>query len=154
MFPHKHLQQPALWGSTFSLLLSVLPLVFSGSTCCPARGRAERGDATFIHLHRRWHRSNSTRKCRSRKVANARPPEPYPDFPLSAHPLGYWSKKIHGKLHHIGRWGRIRKGKMEWVDKKGGWQAAFELFESQVDDLYAGHTPRVKGSGKRNCPFS
>ena len=33
-----------------------------------------------------------------------RPSKPYPKFPLNPHPLGYWSKKIDGKLMHFGRW--------------------------------------------------
>ena len=91
--------------------------------------------------------SNSTRKRQAGKAAK-RPPKPYPDFPLYAHPLGYWSKKIKGKIVHIARWGRIRKGKMEWIDKEGGWQAALELYKAQADDLHAGKTPRVKKTGE------
>jgi hypothetical protein len=26
-----------------------------------------------------------------------KPPKPYPEFPLTAHPAGYWCKKIRGK---------------------------------------------------------
>jgi hypothetical protein len=25
--------------------------------------------------------------------------KPYPDFPLTAHPAGYWCKRIKGKTH-------------------------------------------------------
>src|SRR6266568_4740776 len=34
----------------------------------------------------------------------AKPSKPYPAFPLTAHPAGYWCKKIRGKIHYFGRW--------------------------------------------------
>ena len=40
---------------------------------------------------------------RKRRKADARPAKPYSDFPLYAHPLGYWSKKIKQKIIHFGR---------------------------------------------------
>ena len=83
-------------------------------------------------------KGNSTRKRRSRKAATHRPPKPYADFPLTPHPSGAWQKKILGKIHYFARWGRLRNGKMEWVDKEGGWQAALELYKAQADDLHAG----------------
>ncbi len=88
----------------------------------------------------------STRKHRARKAPIDRPPKPYPDFPLCAANCGHWQKKILGKLHYFGRWGRIRNGKMERLPGDG-WQAALELYEQQREALYAGRTPRVHGEG-------
>lgn len=45
--------------------------------------------------------------------AKPRPEKPYADFPLYAHPLGYWSKKIKGKIIHFGRRGRVVKRMLE-----------------------------------------
>jgi hypothetical protein len=33
-----------------------------------------------------------------------KPNKPYPDFPLTAHPAGYWCKKIKGRTHYFGPW--------------------------------------------------
>jgi integrase len=89
--------------------------------------------------------SKSSRKGRSRKAAD-RPKKPYPDFPLSPHPSGTWQKKIRGKIHYFGRWGRIRDGKMERVEGDG-WKEALEEYKAVADDLHAGRTPRVKSEG-------
>ncbi len=59
-----------------------------------------------------------------------KPPKPHPDYPLTAHPAGYWCKKIRGKLHYFGRWDDP--------------DAALALYLSQKDDLHAGRTPRVE----------
>src|SRR5436305_11897137 len=89
--------------------------------------------------------SQSTRKRRPRKDAG-RPKKPYPDFPLSPHPSGAWQKKIRGKIHYFGRWGRIVNGKMVRVEGDG-WKDALELYKAVADDLHAGRTPRVKSDG-------
>jgi integrase len=86
--------------------------------------------------------------CRKgRKAATDRPSKPYPDFPLTPHPSGAWQKKILGKIHYFGRWGRIVHGKMEILPEGGAWKEALALYKAQADDLHAGRTPRVKKTG-------
>lgn len=84
--------------------------------------------------------SKSTRK------GSDRPPKPYPDFPLGAHPGGMWQKKILGKIHYFGRWGRRVKGKMVRLESDG-WKEALDIYKAQADDLHAGRTPRVNKTG-------
>src|SRR3954447_15161194 len=57
-----------------------------------------------------------------------KPAKPYPEFPLTAHPVGQWCKKIRGKVHYFG----------PWSDPDG----ALEEYNRQKDDLHAGRTPR------------
>jgi hypothetical protein len=33
----------------------------------------------------------------------SKPAKPYPEHPLTAHPAGYGSKKIRGKIHDFGQ---------------------------------------------------
>src|SRR5262249_38547363 len=56
------------------------------------------------------------------------PPKPYPEFPLTAHPAGYWCKKIRGKIHYFG----------PWADP----DAALAKYLEQKDVLHAGGKPR------------
>src|SRR5688500_15109506 len=58
----------------------------------------------------------------------AKPAKPYPEFPLTAHPAGYWCKKVRGKIHYFGPWG----------DPDG----ALAKYLEQKDDLHAGKKPR------------
>jgi hypothetical protein len=89
--------------------------------------------------------SKSTGARRSRKAPD-RPKKPYLEFPLYAHPLGYWAKKVRGKLHYFGRWGRIVDGKL--TRQEGDtWREALDSYKAQIDDLQAGRTPRVAGDG-------
>jgi integrase len=57
-----------------------------------------------------------------------KPSKPYPDFPLTAHPVGQWCKKIRGKIYYFG----------PWADPDG----ALDNYNRQRDDLHAGQTPR------------
>jgi integrase len=96
-------------------------------------------------------KDNSTPKKVPRKAAKKRkhfvPPKPYPDFPLTPHPGGVWMKKILGKIHYFGRWGRIRKGNMERLPDDSWWQDALAIYKAQADDLHAGRTPSIKTDG-------
>lgn len=69
------------------------------------------------------------------KDRKSRPDAPYPGFPLTPHPRGYWCKKIRGKLHYFGR-------------IADGWEAAEALYELQREDLHAGREPRRPDDGR------
>ena len=73
--------------------------------------------------------ANSTRPGRRRKANPDRPPKPYPGFPLTPHPAGYWCKSILGKLHDLGRWGKRVNGKMVRI-QSDGWQEALVLCQT------------------------
>src|SRR5215813_10574168 len=89
--------------------------------------------------------SDSSRKRRPRKDAD-RPKKPYPEFPLTPHPSGAWQKKIRGKIHYFGRWGKIVNGKMVRIEGDG-WEEALDAYKAVADDLHTGRTPRAKTDG-------
>src|SRR3989440_12572184 len=60
--------------------------------------------------------------------AGSKPSKPYPEFPLTAHPAGYWCKKTRGKMHYFG----------PWSDPDG----ALKKYLEQRDALHAGRKPR------------
>jgi integrase len=62
-----------------------------------------------------------------------KPAKPYPEYPLTAHPAGYWCKKIRGKIHYFG----------PWSDPDG----ALKKYLEQKDDLHAGRKPRQDTGG-------
>ena len=72
--------------------------------------------------------------------ATDRPKKPYPTFPLTPHASGKWQKKILGRIHYFGRWGRMVKGKMERLPGDG-WEEALKFYKAQAADLHAGRTP-------------
>ena len=81
----------------------------------------------------------SNKSKRSRRTGKtAKPPKPYPEFPLCPASNGRWQKKIKGKLHYFGRWGRVVDGEMTRIDDGDGWQAALEIYKAQVDDISSG----------------
>src|SRR5271165_2996324 len=59
----------------------------------------------------------------------SKPAKPSPTFPLTAHPAGYWCKKIRGKLHYFGK----------WADP----DSALEEYLKVKDALHAGRKPRL-----------
>jgi integrase len=71
--------------------------------------------------------SNSTNPARQK------PAKPYLNFPLTAHPLGYWCKQIRGKLYYFGK----------WEDPEG----ALAKYMAEKGALHNGKTPRVDPDG-------
>ncbi|HQX48936.1 MAG TPA: hypothetical protein PLY87_24675 [Planctomycetaceae bacterium] len=57
-----------------------------------------------------------------------KPAEPYQEFPIFAHASGQWAKKIKGKMWYFGVWENP--------------EAAYETYESQIDEIHAGRNPR------------
>lgn len=75
-------------------------------------------------------------------VAGFKIKKPYPEFPLVPHASGAWKKKIRGRAHYFGRWGRWVNGVLERVPKDG-WEEALEQYKAVADDLHAGRPRRV-----------
>jgi integrase len=76
------------------------------------------------------------RDRRHRKEGGAKPTspaKPYPEFPLTAHPAGYWCKRIRGKVHYFG----------PLADPDG----ALNKYLAQKDALHAGRKPRAETEG-------
>ncbi len=65
-----------------------------------------------------------------------KPRKPRPDFPLFPHATGRWAKKVRSRFCYFGKVADDPHGK-----------AALELWLQQRDDLLAGRTPRVSGTG-------
>lgn len=90
-------------------------------------------------------KGKSSRKS-ERVNTSARPPKPYPDYPLSPHASGRWQKKIRGKIHYFGRWGKVVSGEMTRIPGDG-WEQALAEYKAVADDLHAGRTPRATADG-------
>ena len=71
---------------------------------------------------------------------SGRPTKPYESFPLSPHASGTWQKKILGKIHYFGRWGRVVGGEMARLPGDG-WKEALAEYERAAADLHAGREP-------------
>jgi integrase len=67
------------------------------------------------------------------KSPRSKPSKPYPEYPLTAHPAGYWCKKIRGKIHYFG----------PWDDPDG----ALTKYLEQKDALHAGRKPKEDTEG-------
>jgi hypothetical protein len=63
----------------------------------------------------------------------AKPSKPYPEFPQTAHPAGYWCKKICGRLHYFGPWAEPDGALNEYLAEKNA--------------LHAGRKPREATEG-------
>ncbi|MBV8093617.1 MAG: hypothetical protein JO110_10345 [Acetobacteraceae bacterium] len=52
-----------------------------------------------------------------------KPQKPYPSFPLTAHPAGYWCKKIRGRIYYFGRWEDPDEALARYVTQKDALEA-------------------------------
>jgi integrase len=68
----------------------------------------------------------------------AKPAKPYPGFPLTFHPAGYWCKKIHGKLHYFGP----RFDPSDPTAAAAAADVALAEYNQKAEALHAGRTPR------------
>ena len=87
--------------------------------------------------------TNST-VAEPRSKATDKPDKPYKGFPLTAAPNGYWCKKVRGKLHWFGAWGKRMNGVLTRIDDGGAWQEALAKYKDVAEDLHAGRRPRVR----------
>lgn len=55
----------------------------------------------------------------------AKPPKPSPSFPMFAHSVGQWAKKVKGRTHYFGAWRISQQGKAELLPNGGAHQEAW-----------------------------
>lgn len=58
-----------------------------------------------------------------------RPPKPYPDFPLTAHPNGQWSKKVNKGVYYFGSWKDDHDGSaalLNWISRRDAIRAGVD----------------------------
>ena len=79
------------------------------------------------------HRSTTPRP---RKSTSNKPGKPYDGFPLYSHCLGYWSKKVNGKILHFGRWARVKKGVLTALAYEEGWRQALLNYKARIYDAH------------------
>lgn len=90
---------------------------------------------------------------RTSRKAHTRPKKPYAEFPLYPHPLGYWSKKVDGKIRHFGRWGRVVNGVVTRVEnEEAGWRDALKVYKDRIDDVKAGEVGHSPVVGEKEAP--
>jgi hypothetical protein len=77
---------------------------------------------------------------------STKPAKPSPEFPLTAHPAGYWCKKIRGKLHYFGP----RFDPKDADTAAGAADAALTEYLDQKDALHAGRKPRPDAEASRS----
>ena len=78
-------------------------------------------------------RNSNPRPSGGKPRSPKRPGKPRPDFPLYAHKVGRWAKKVRGKTVYFTKWADDPKG-----------VAALEQWLDQKEALLAGRTPRVR----------
>lgn len=96
-------------------------------------------------------KASSGKPRKRRKKGDLRPKKPvgFPDFPLYAHPLGYWSKKVNGEILHFGRWGRVVNGKLTPLPYDASWREAYANFKARIDDPNLGRGPGTVVTAER-----
>ncbi|MEQ8791703.1 MAG: tyrosine-type recombinase/integrase [Pirellulaceae bacterium] len=87
--------------------------------------------------------AKSTATLATGKAAKERPPKPYPEFPMYAHPSGNWARKLKPrgalkpKVFYFGPWGRRAGGELIRLEDDGV-DAALKKYKAEIDNIRAG----------------